>query len=334
MERGIAILAGAGVLLLAVGSLQAAVITSDDFESYTADATLHGQGGWTYDPDYGTDPNSQYSSSPDEAWVIDTSDTGSPGLRLTYTSGDGSIDLSGGDRCLRLTKHYDDPDDPNDHVTKRTHVAAYRDSFDYPADPNEMDTEVYIGFMIRAPSPVGNSDNAALQLQVPDYLDRWEKSTTIGEVSYNVSGVGWQHGKGGWIHNSTSWAYPYYDTSVKDDNTHFIVACLKKDWHWHADPNDDVENDRKFFTKLEVWIDPDAGDSGSPDGVSMFLEGKAMQASYVDVVTWMVENGMDEGDYIYMDNLVIGENWGEVIPEPTTLILLGLGGAALLRKRR
>jgi hypothetical protein len=52
---------------------------------------------------------------------------------------------------------------------------------------------------------------------------------------------------------------------------------------------------------------------------------------------WFVAGTNNEGESAYLDDLVIGTEWGDVtaIPEPSTLALLGLTGlAAMLGLRR
>ena len=40
-------------------------------------------------------------------------------------------------------------------------------------------------------------------------------------------------------------------------------------------------------------------------------------------------------DVVTFDGYVVGQTWGDVvIPEPTTMVLLGMGGLAVLRRRR
>jgi hypothetical protein len=308
-------------------SAVAGVIFTDSFEAYTTNATLHGQGGWTYDPAYGTDPLDTRSSSPDEAWVVAGG--------LSYTSADSSIVISGGQKAVKVSKHYDDPQDPDDHVTKVSHNAAYLDvSPGIPDPPDTQNTMVYFSLLIRASATIGNSDNAAVVAGVWDSGDRWRKSATLGEVSWNT-GSGWEHGKGGTIHSSTSWVENYvYDTTAKDTDTHLLVGCLRKEWQWHTDSQLDDPDDAEYFTLMDIWIDPNAGDSATPDGTSKYLDDKIMQGHYISELLLYVENGMDDGDYIEFDQLMMGDTWSDVIPEPASLALLGIGGLALMARRK
>jgi len=308
-------------------TVHAGIIFQEDFESLTADATLLGQGGWTYDPAYGTDPLSNRSSSPDEAWVVTKT--------LTYTSPDSSIIIDGGQQAVRVLKHYDDPANPNDHVTKVGHKVAVHEVPDTPPGRDQdFGTIVYFSVLVQAGEAIGNSDNAHMTAGVWDSQDRWEKSTQLGEMSWNY-GSGWVHGKGGSIHSSTSWTNSaVIDTSAKDTETHLLVGRLRKEWQWHDDPGLDDPDDGQYFTMFDVWIDPNAGDAATPDGTSKFLDSKVPQAHYISRLILDVENGMDLGDVIYFDNITMGQTWGDVIPEPTTAVLLLAGAVGLIRRRR
>ncbi len=205
----------------------AAVIFQESFETYNADATLHGQGGWTYDPAYGTDPLDIRSSSPDEAWVLDTSSAG----RLTYTSADSSIILDGGNRALRIMKHFDDPADGNDHVTKFTHVAACNDLSDIPGTIPENDTAIYFSMLMMRGASVGSSDDAHLSLLNKSASGGNDTLTELGQTKFNDGA--WHTGMGGTVNTSTSAATAWV-ADGHDADVHLLVGKLEKVWQWHV----------------------------------------------------------------------------------------------------
>ena len=310
------------------GMASGAVILTENFESYTANATLHGQGGWGEDPNYAGQPASNRSSAPDEAWVYDTSSAG----RLTYTSADSSIILSGGNRALGISKHRNQgAEDP--HVTKGSHVAAYKDIANYPAVTGELDTEIYFSILIQSGQGISGSDNANIALKGYSASGNNNATTPLGNYSYNDGA--WHHGFGGAANGSTSYATGW-SNGVEDSNVHLLVGKLVKDWQWHDDTvtYPDTMDDREYFTKLYIWVDPNAGDAASPDGLSKYKDGKYRYIDYISELVFQAENGLDAGDVMYFDNLTIGETWNDVIPEPTTMALLAFGGLALLRRKK
>ena len=331
--RTIKLLIFISVLAAMAGTAGAAVILQENFEGLTANATLHGQNGWTHDPAYENpagvpDPLSIRSSSPDEAWVIDTSSAG----QLTYTSPDASIVLSGGDRALQVSKHYNQGEgDP--HVTKASHNVAWKDIADYPASTGELDTAVYFSILIQSGAGVSGSDNAFVAMIGETATGNNPGQVAMGNMSYNDGA--WHHGLGGWVYNSSSYATGWSE-GTEDQNVHLLVGKLEKDWQWHTDTETypDTTDDRAYFTKLHIWVDPNAGDSASPDGLSKYKDNKLRWHDHISELVFNAENGMNGGDMIYFDNLVIGETWGDVIPEPATMTLLAFGSLALLRRKK
>ena len=86
--------------------------------------------------------------------------------------------------------------------------------------------------------------------------------------------------------------------------------------------------------RLDIWVDPDTTDTlGSFDGTSSRTSAGAakthLYALYLNA--WAQ---LDPGEVIGYDEYIIATTWADVIPEPATLALLGLGGMGLLIRRR
>ncbi len=98
----------------------------------------------------------------------------------------------------------------------------------------------------------------------------------------------------------------------------------------------------------EVYLTFDDKDIGSPAPTELDMESEVSGASWYIVSDfighgsspWGYISGISSNaDWIWGSDLMPGSHYGEyqifrVIPEPGTMFLLGLGGLALLRKRR
>jgi MYXO-CTERM domain-containing protein len=78
--------------------------------------------------------------------------------------------------------------------------------------------------------------------------------------------------------------------------------------------------------KLNLWIDPSAGDALSPDATRAYAS-----------TNWSSKLRLASGGTgsTSWDNLAVGTTFADVVPEPTTAVwLAGIGALALLRRRR
>lgn len=80
------------------------------------------------------------------------------------------------------------------------------------------------------------------------------------------------------------------------------------------------------FTNMDIWFDPTYGASGTPDASGTGSE----------TLTSFALNIKHYNENVTIDELLFATTWDEVVPapEPMTMGLLGLGGLAVLRRRR
>ena len=80
--------------------------------------------------------------------------------------------------------------------------------------------------------------------------------------------------------------------------------------------------------QAELWIDASLESDTSILGADDDDPG--------DDILWFClrQSDSSENETVRVDNLIVGTTFGEVVPEPTTLALMAMGGLALLRRRR
>lgn len=78
-----------------------------------------------------------------------------------------------------------------------------------------------------------------------------------------------------------------------------------------------------------MWLDPATEGSTSISGTDVFASGTLL------VAFGLRQNSSSTGvGKVYVDNLIVGTTFGDVIPEPSTVMLLGVGLVGLLAFRR
>jgi len=228
-----------------------------------------------------------------------------PGTQLTYTSGDGSITVAGGDRALRLSQG---PGDTSVQMVDR----GLATSLSAATDP-----EVYVSFLIRiGTGSIHNHDHFG---------------TTVN--NHSQKGMALATGYGYWVTGPTHWGGDEGEAvpGPSEDQTYFVVSRF-----WIDPTADNYDPTNPMYNRSWIWIDPNLGDAGTPQAEGQYTgPGDETVRSLIDIESaTMCTHRLDPEDVIWLDEYNLGTTWADVIPEPTTLLLLGLGGAALLRRKR
>lgn len=79
--------------------------------------------------------------------------------------------------------------------------------------------------------------------------------------------------------------------------------------------------------QLNLWVDPTVGEEGTPDAT------RAYTSTNWSSAVRLASGGTGNTTW---DNLVVATDWDDLglVPEPSALALFGIGGLALLRRRR
>ena len=80
--------------------------------------------------------------------------------------------------------------------------------------------------------------------------------------------------------------------------------------------------------RLSLWVDPTLADQASPDAT------RAYTGTNWSTAVRLASGGTAGAGSTAWDNLVVGTQWTDVVPEPSTLWLGAVGAMALLRRRR
>ena len=116
--------------------------------------------------------------------------------------------------------------------------------------------------------------------------------------------------------------------------TYLVVARYWKDPNG-AYLKDGTYNYYDRYNTLQVWINPDTTDGlGTHDIESVWPVTSLPKSGDLTGAQIWAWNTLDAGDSILVDEYVMGETWGDVVPEPASLALLGFGGIALIRRRK
>ena len=184
-------------------------------------------------------------------------------------------------------------------------------------------------------APGGGARNAMRSNGVALHNLMGPNSTSTSGSSYAIASdgtvkVGWSYRASGkeqgtyWTASDTPTAIPY-------------VAGSGQEWNRSYEVNGDgtmiAGRDYTFATAASIWWVWTSG--GGTQTVSSYLTGLGVDLTGWDAATMRIEGISDDGSIIAgVGDQPGGSLHGWVVPEPASLVLLGLGGLALLRRRR
>ena len=288
------------VLLGGVSAAQGAIVASESWNYGDGSATsVVGQtGGTGFEMVTGWQTNSAAGNT----FNADAMD---PGTALSYTSGDSSVSITGGNRALRMSAG------TLDNTASQLVDRGLPTAISAGTTP-----ELFVSFLMRiGPDTDHNHD-------------------VFGTGMNNSSGRGMATVKNDqWIATPTTWGdVPAWTTEVPvPGQTYFVVA------RFFADATaSNWEPTNPLYNRGEIWLDPNFGDAGTPEAVSLYTSSGLEVPRSLHTISslTMATERLDPTDVVWLDEYNIGTTWGDVVvPEPMTLTFLAMGGIALLRRR-
>ncbi len=217
-----------------------------------------------------------------------------PGASLSYSSG--SLSIDGGDRALLLT---------GDAAT----LASRGFSTPFASD------EVFVRFLFRYSGSVLSDNTFAVfwhdDVATGDHTGR----PNLGVKANRGSGSGSQDAV---ARLALSGSGQVYSTDLVPDLTYLIVGRLHRS----------VPGSGSHYDRFDLWVNPTGDLSSAPDATASGDGG-------VDAFDFIgIRTANTGGRSLWIDEIRYSDTWLEVIPEPGTGVLVGLGLAILGRRRR
>jgi len=232
------------------------------------------------------------------SWNADTSisevvDVSSNPLSYTFSSGQS---INGGDRALSITG--------NDNF-------AVDRGFS-----NSEDDTILMAFLMRVDTGSSLQDN--------DFATVWLGTGTF--VGAPAVGLKANQGDGSGVDDlmgRIDGNQEVYEGEAVIGDTYYLVARISKSDGLTA----------SNYDTLEFWVNPEAGDEFTPDGVST-ISGGIPFSTFSDMGIRSVN--LDAGDNVLFDNFTYADSWTDIVPvpEPSSLIMLALSASSFLLKRR
>lgn len=185
-----------------------------------------------------------------------------------------------------------------------TDHGSYTDYSQFNAMSLLNDDAVYLSFLVRG---VG--------------LDDYRDDTSL-RVATNA-GVGFSYHDGSPVIYAQRASGRYAWTPVENDTTYLIVAKL-----WKS-----VGGTDRNYDRWTIFIDPTSMVE-SLNNVAFSLDG-SIGRSFITTPRFWGDFDLDgQGKAVYYDEVKIGTTFSSVIPEPISVVLLGLGAIVLLTRQR
>ena len=300
MLRFISFAACIAALLAITAGSQAAVVGADSFEY--ANGNLDGKGaasgGWG---------GAWSASAPLDTGEITVVDGG-----LSYNAG--GVTISGGNKSVKMI------DSSGVHQKMTRGLDAVETGSDY-----------YFRFLINLDAGTIGAVDAAVVTLDAYYTGNLQRSDEAmagfyGNVAGQISAD---------VHQGSGGDQVWWPTPIVGDTTYLIIGRYWKD-PLGAHFNGTTYNTYNKFNRLDLWVNPDTSDGvGTEDLTSAFTPVTTHpKADVFDGARLWAWNTLDVGEEVLLDEYVLGTTWADVIPEPTTIVLIGLGGLAVIRRRR
>ncbi len=182
---------------------------------------------------------------------------------------------------------------------------------------NPTDSVLYIRFLMKSDTTSWSRDTACFRLT--GIYGSGHKN--IAELGYGDAAASPNNFTGDLQASKSA----NFGVPISSGDTHLVVAKL-----W-VDSTLGVSADR--YNTMDVWIDPNLAGTTGYVGTSVATATGFPGPGSIDGIS-LSRSSLEASDVVVFDEYVIGQTWGDVVvPEPTTMILMSIGGLAILRRR-